>query len=132
MVHRLDLRVRFCELDPYGHVNHAVYVSYFEVARCEALASCGVPIDAMALKGYQLVVTNLAVRFRRSAVAGDRLTVATSIAEMRRASGLWSQVVARGDEVLVTAEVTAGVTDANGRPCRPPDWLFGALDGLRD
>ena len=36
MAHETTIAVRFSELDPYGHVNHAVYLTYFEQARCEA------------------------------------------------------------------------------------------------
>ncbi len=128
--HRTTIDVRFAELDPYGHVNHAVYVSYFEVARTEALAFCDIPIQTMAERGYQLVVTSLQVRYRGAAVGGDRLTVETTVSELRRASGVWSQRILRGEEVLVSAEVTAGVTDTNGKPTRPPAWLFPAMEPL--
>lgn len=132
MPHVATLDVRFSELDPYGHVNHAVYVSYFEVARTEALAACEIPLDVMAERGYQIVVTSIEVRYRRPATAGDRLTIETSLSELRRASGTWSQRICRGDEVLVTAEVKAGVTDRRGKPTKPPDWLFPALERLLD
>lgn len=136
MAHLTTIDVRFAELDPYGHVNHAVYVTYFEVARTEALVSCDVPLQAIAEAGFQLVVTKLDVRFRMAATAGDRLTVETSMARMRRASGTWVQRILRsgtdGDDVLVTGEVTAGVTDSTGKPARPPEWLFPKLAPLID
>ena len=31
--HLSTITVRFAELDPYAHVNHAVYATYCEVAR---------------------------------------------------------------------------------------------------
>jgi len=132
MAHQTPIDVRFMELDPYGHVNHSVYVTYLEVGRTDALAACGVPIDKLAVEGYQLVVTRIDVRYRRAAGPGDRLTVETAVGEHRRASGVWHQRVLRGDEVLVTAEVTIGITDRNGRPTRPPEWLFPALRSLED
>lgn len=132
MPHVATLDVRFYELDPYGHVNHAVYLSYFEVARTEALAACGVPLELMAERGYQIVVTSIVVRYRRAARAGDTLTIQTSLSELRRASGTWSQRILRNDDLLVTAEVKAGVTDRRGKPVKPPDWLFPALESLLD
>ncbi len=131
MAHHTSLAVRFNEIDPYGHVNHAVYVTYFEVGRTDALAACGIPLEVMAERGYQMVVTHIDVRFRRPAEAGQIITVETEVGELRRASGMWRQRIVRGDEVLVTAEVTAAVTDAGGRPTRPPPWLFPALEPLR-
>ncbi len=132
MAYSSTIDVRFSELDPYGHVNHAVYITYFEVARTEALASCQLPIDQIAERGHQLVVTGIEVRFRKAATAGDRLTVETSISELRRASGIWSQRILRGDEVMVTANVTIGITDTTGKPCKPPGWVFPGLQLLLD
>ena len=131
MTHRTDLTVRFNEIDPYGHVNHSVYVTYLEVGRTEALSDCGVPLEVMAERGYQMVVTQLEVKFRRAATLGDTLVVETEMSELRRASGTWTQRILRGDDVLVTADVTAGITDSTGKPARPPDWLFPALKKLR-
>ena len=150
MAHRTELAVRFNELDPYGHVNHSVYLTYFEVGRTDALAACGVPLELMAKRGYQLVVTRIDVRFLAPAQVGDVLTVETEVSELRRASGTWRQRIVRagdetegpaggaapggggpGDTVLVTGEVTAAVTDRRGRPTRPPDWLFPALASLQ-
>ncbi len=37
VTHRATIKVRFYELDPYGHVNHSVYIQYFEAARAEWL-----------------------------------------------------------------------------------------------
>lgn len=132
MPHTTTIDVRFAELDPYGHVNHAVYIGYFEVARTEALAFCDLPLELMAERGYQMVVTELRARFRAPATAGDRLTVETAVAELRRASGVWHQRILRGDQVLVTAELTAAVTDRAGKPTKPPDWLFPSLKPLLD
>ena len=131
MPHKTTIDVRFNEIDPYGHVNHAVYVSYLEVARAKALVDCDIPRHLMAERGYQMVVTKIDVRIRQAAEAGDTLTVETSMSEMRRASGTWSQRILRGDDVMVTAEVTAGITDSTGKPTKPPEWLFPALEPLR-
>ncbi len=130
MPHVTTINVRFAELDPYAHVNHAVYVTYFEVARSEALADAGVPLDEMARRGFQIVVVDLAVRYRRAAEAGDTLTVESEIVEVGRASTRWAQRILRGDDVMVTAELKAGVTDSNGRPTKPPPWLFEQLEPL--
>jgi acyl-CoA thioester hydrolase len=136
MAHRTPIDVRFNEIDPYGHVNHSVYVTYCEVGRTDALTACGIPLETMAERGFQLVVTRLDVRFRAPAAAGDTVVVETELAELRRASGTWDQRILRAgadgvDDVLVTARVTAAVTDREGRPTRPPAWLFPALAPLR-
>ena len=112
------IRVRFAELDPYHHVNHTVYVTYFEVARVEAMESVGLDLAQLQSDGWQLVVTELDVRFRRPAVSGDSLSVDCSITEMGGASCRWLHRVRRGDQVLVEGRIRTGVTDATGRPKR--------------
>lgn len=128
--HVTRLKVRFNELDPYGHVNHAQYVSYCEHARTEALEAIGLPIEEMAAEGVQVVVMELTVTYKRPAVAGDLLEIDTWITEARRASTRWSQRVRRGDELCVALDIRAGVTDNHGKPIRPPAWLFERMDQL--
>lgn len=138
--HVTTIAVRFAELDPYAHVNHAVYTTYCEVARTEALAAIGIPLERLAAEGFQFVVTDLAMRFRRPAVAGDVVTVETWLSEIGRASTRWSQRILRiagtGDdrsvEELVTTELKVGVCNSEGRPTRPTAWMLEALEGLRE
>jgi YbgC/YbaW family acyl-CoA thioester hydrolase len=151
MAHRTTFPVRFNELDPYGHVNHSVYVTYFEVGRTDAMAACEVPLQMLAREGFQMVVTRIEVDFRASAQAGDTIIVETEIGDLRRASGTWRQRILRSvkpgqdpaaepaedpaaepaEQLLVSGLVTAGVTDRRGRPTKPPEWLFPALQALR-
>src|SRR5690606_12139078 len=58
-----SLKVRFYELDPYDHVNHTNYFSYFETARIEYLADMGWGLDVMKDQGWQLVVVEAHARF---------------------------------------------------------------------
>ena len=44
---RFQLKVRHYEVDQYGHVNHAQYVHYLEVARIEALDALGLSLGEM-------------------------------------------------------------------------------------
>ena len=130
MKHESFLRVRFGELDPYNHVNHAVYVAYFEAGRDEALRSAGLGLDRLADLGFQFVVTDLTVKFRRPAVGGDSLVVETWISELRGVTSQWRQRILRSDEVLVECELRAGSTDRAGRPKRLPDEARTLLDAI--
>ena len=134
MPHQTQTSVRFAELDPYAHVNHAVYLTYMEVARTEALTAVGLPLQDLAAEGYQFVVTELAVRYRRAATAGETLTVETAVTELGRASTRWSQRILRwaDGEAMVTGELKVGVTDRSGRPTKPPSWVFERLRPLVD
>lgn len=120
--------VRFHELDPYGHVNHTVYLTYLEVARVELLAAHGVELTELAARtGTQLVVVGVEVDYLAPAMAGDRLTVTCEVVEQRRASVRFRQAVVRGDHALVRARVRTAVLDGQGRPRGLPDELRSAL-----
>ncbi len=126
----MDIEVRFSELDPYGHLNHAVYATYFETARVIALREVDLDLVALAADGLQFVVIQLVVDYKRPAVANDVVTVTTELGETRRASTIWNQHMARDEESLATATVRSAITDSRGKPVRPPSWVFERLAPL--
>ncbi len=126
------IRVRFHELDPYGHVNHAVYLSYFEQARVELLDEIGFGLTRLRDMGYNLLVVDVRVRFLAPARSGDVLEIASSVTDLRPASSRWAQTMRRGDDVIATNDVRAAITDLDGRPTRAPDELAAALRALPD
>ena len=85
-MHETTIHVRWGELDPYHHVNHAACLSYLEHARIAALESIGWGMDEIAATGIQVVVVRLDVEFRRPAVGGDQLIVLTAIDTLRGTS----------------------------------------------
>jgi acyl-CoA thioester hydrolase len=122
-----ELKVRFHELDPNGHVNHGVYLGYLETARIELLERLGFTPGTLAARGVHLVIVEVRLRFRRPAVAGDRLRIETEVVELRRASSWWHQRLLRDGELLAEAEIRSSATDRDGRPIRPPEDLLAAL-----
>ena len=127
MKHRTTVRVRFYELDPYGHVNHSVYIQYFEAARAQWLRELGFPLDRLQRDGIQIVVTEINARYLGSAGPNDELLVETQVRELRRVSMQFSQRILRGDVVLVEQTISAACVNDSGRPTRIPDELGAAL-----
>jgi acyl-CoA thioester hydrolase len=131
MAHRHPIKVRFYELDPYNHLNHASYVQYFEVGRVELLESIGIGLAELQELGRHLVVTEIRTRFLKSAGPHDALVVETEVLEIRRATSRWRQRLMRGDEVIATQMVRAAMTDAAGKPVRFTSELAAALEPYR-
>ena len=127
MPHRFQLKVRFYELDPYGHLNHSAFVQFFEVGRVELLDDAGLGLDEFSELGYQFVVTNIETAFEKSVLAGDVLTVETEVLEIRRASSRWRQRLLRDDEVVARQLLRAAITDTTGKPVRAPASLSRQL-----
>jgi acyl-CoA thioester hydrolase len=69
------IKIRHYELDTLGHVNHAVYHQYGEVARMEWFESIGG--SELTLDGAKVapVLLETRVRFRRELRAGDEIEV---------------------------------------------------------
>ncbi len=128
MVYATPVKVRFYELDPYNHVNHSVYIQYFEVGRVDFLQGIGYPMDALADQGLRFVVTGIDTKFLKSAGPDDELLVTTEVIEQRRASSTWYQEILRGDEMICTQRISAAVTNLEGRPTRVPEHLQQALE----
>jgi acyl-CoA thioester hydrolase len=129
-VHRTTITARFNELDAYGHVNHAVYLTYLETARIEALAEVGIALEHLRRDGVHLVVVDLHVRYRHPARFGDVLTVDTGVTEVRAASSWWRQHIACDGRAIAAAELRGAFTDVDGRPGRVPDNVVAALHEL--
>jgi acyl-CoA thioester hydrolase len=127
VTHRFPIRVRFYELDPYGHVNHAVYIQYFEAARIELLREAGLTMQGMLDDGVMIVVTDIATRFLKPAFGNDDLYVETEVLEFRRVTSRWHQQLLRGDDLIVEQELGAAVTNLDGRPVRFPQPMVEAL-----
>ena len=125
--HRFDVKVRFYELDPYGHLNHSAYVQFFETGRVELLERVGLDLESFAARGYRFVVNRISTSFDRPVHAGDTVTVETEVAEVRRASSVWRQRLVRNGEVVARQEVRAAITDNDGKPVRAPEDLVDAL-----
>ncbi len=127
MAHRLDIDVRFYELDPYNHVNHAVYIQYFETARIALLADAGYTLQGMMEDGVLILVTQIDTKFLKPAAGGDHLVVETEVLGYTRVMTNWRQRLLRGDEVLVDQKLSAAVTNLEGRPLRFPRAMIEAL-----
>ncbi|WP_224449615.1 acyl-CoA thioesterase [Haloprofundus salilacus] len=124
--YEIDIEVRFRDLDPLGHVNHAVYASYCEQARIRYLREVlGLTVDDLPM-----VVANLELDYRKPIMFDDDdLTVAVSVTNLGESSFKMSYEL-RTDEVAATAETTQVVIDSESkRPTAVPTaWREQLLD----
>lgn len=131
MPHLHQVKVRFYELDPYGHLNHSVYVQLFETGRIELLEEAGISLQVLEEKGYRFLVSRIETSFLRPVGAGVELVVETEVAEIRRASSIWQQRLLEKGEPVATQAVRIGVTDGGERPVRFPEDMATALTPYR-
>ncbi len=113
--------MRSYECDSYGHVNNAVYLHYLEVARHEMLAALGMDYAGMRSAGFGLVVARIDIRYRRPAVGGDVLTIASRAVKRLRVGGIIAQRILKGEELVAEADVTWVSIDERGRAAPMPE-----------
>jgi acyl-CoA thioester hydrolase len=73
------IKVRHYELDTLGHLNHAVYHQYGEVARLEWFESVGGGGNGLLGASISPVLLESHIRFRRELVASDEVDVSCEV-----------------------------------------------------
>ncbi|MGL6268809.1 MAG: acyl-CoA thioesterase [Chitinophagaceae bacterium] len=73
------IRVRYGETDQMNVVYHANYITYFEVGRTEAIRELGFTYREMEDMGVEMPVTEIMIRYLRSAQYDDILTIKTQL-----------------------------------------------------
>lgn len=87
----VPVQLRWRDLDALGHVNNAVYLTYFELARLayiRALLGPDVRIDPRTLLpvDFQFILAEVNIRYRSPATLNDALTVAVWVSQAGRKS----------------------------------------------
>jgi len=123
-----QVRAYYEDTDASGVVYHAQYLKYFERARTEWLRAMGFSQDNLRARlDVVFTVANLEIDYLRPARLDDELLVTVVVAEVRRASLHFRQVLARKQEPaieLARARVRVGCVDvATFRPCALPDEI---------
>ncbi len=126
-VHILPVRIYFEDTDFSGVVYHGSYVRFLERGRTDFLRVLGIGHDALD-KGEHgeplaFTVRRMTLDFLKPARIDDVVVVETRAGELTGARGVIGQTIRRGADILVTAEVTVALIDAEGRPRRWPDAI---------
>ena len=129
-VARTPIAVRTSELDSFGHVNHAVYLTYFEHARFQALKEAGFDWDVLDERGWAIFVVRIEVDYLAEAKREDELMIRTWADSFRRTSMVLGQEILRDDgsgTVVARARVTAVWIGPNRKPMRVPEEVREGL-----
>lgn len=130
-VHILPVRIYFEDTDFSGVVYHGSYVRFLERGRTDFLRVLGIGHDALD-KGEHgeplaFAVRHMTLDFLKPARIDDIVVVETTPKELTGARGVLAQVIRRGDDVLVTAEVTVALINNEGRARRWPAAIVDTI-----
>jgi acyl-CoA thioester hydrolase len=124
--HWVEDRVRFADLDPLGHCNHAVVSGFFESSRVALFQDAGLEL----LGGEtSLSVVRLVLEFRRELRLGERVRAGGRVVRLGRTSVTLANALFVDDgRCAATAEVVGVMIDLEKRaPTELPPWLREAL-----
>jgi acyl-CoA thioester hydrolase len=125
---RVPIQLRYSDYDERGHVNNAVYLTYFELGRVETWRALG--------EGHEptFVVAEARVTYRSPAMLGDPLAVEVDVGEIRTKAWTWKYRIVdpRDDRLVAEGETTQVMYDFAARKSVPiPDTLRAALGSRR-
>jgi len=127
-----DVQVRWNDVDAFRHVNHAVIISYLEIARAnfwkERMGGTG-PMD------IPFVIAHLEIDYQRPIHLYDRVRVGMGLGELGRSSFSFVYEIEADGRTAVTAEtLQVCINSGSGRATRVPEplrsKLFGELGGM--
>ena len=98
--------VRFRDLDPMGHVNNAVFLTYIESARAAFLQHLGA---VQTLEDLAIIVARIEIDFRAPVRFGDKVDVSVRVSrfgdksfDLAHELRVGETLVAEAESVLVT------------------------------
>ncbi|MFA5619712.1 MAG: thioesterase family protein [Weeksellaceae bacterium] len=131
----ISIRVRYGETDQMGIVHHGNYPAYCEVARIEFFRKINLPYKDMEENGIILPVTELSLKFHKSAYFDDLLTVQTRLKEIPGGVRikLYYSIFNENGDLLTTADTTLAFLDKITRkPIRCPEFIIQRLKEVEE
>lgn len=112
-MHEKRIEIRWRDLDAFGHVNNAVYLTYLEEARDEWL-------ERTLGSAWDYVLARVAIDYRRELTqADDEVLARCSLGRVGSSSLTTSEQLYAGDELAAEAEAVLVAFDREAGRSRP-------------
>jgi acyl-CoA thioester hydrolase len=122
--HLIELTVQPADIDAYGHVNNAVYLTWLDRVAWSHSAALGIPVQTCVEQRRGMAAQRIEIEYLRAARAHDAVQVATWIvrSDARLRVGRRFQVWRGADaQTLARAQVDyVCINLDSGRPVRMP------------
>lgn len=123
-------RAEWRDIDPVGHVNNAVYLTYIQDGALQSLASLGWPVSRMEAEGVAIATRSHRIEYRQPTPLDDELEIITWLSDLGDATVVRHTVITRpGDGAKITRARTvhAWVNTETGTPVAIPSSLAADL-----
>ena len=129
MAKEIEIQIRFSDLDGYGHVNNAVYLSYCEIAR----TNCYSDIFYNSIENKMwFILTSAELNYKKFLKLEDKAYVKLWLSSAKGALFTFEYEIHDGNgTIYATAKTTHAVYDAlKNKPARVPQVMIDEVEKL--
>lgn len=133
-IHSHSIRVRYAETDQMGVVHHGNYPTFLEEARTAWLREMGISYKKMEASGIGLPITSVSVKYKKSALYDDVLTIKTILSKIPNVRLEFDyEIYNEAEELLVTAKTElVFINMQTKRPMKAPDYFLEVLENWKN
>ncbi len=119
---KTEIQVRYGDLDTLGHVNNALYLTYFELGRVLYFRKYLPTFDTTDVK---FVIARAEIDFKKSITMGDEVILETSLDTVGNTSFTFLHRITNRDGTVIyaTGKIVAVSIDENKKPSKVPEEL---------
>ena len=119
------LRVYYEDTDCGGVVYYANYLKFLERARTEALFSIGFSNKKIQDQFNSLIIVKSCnIEYKKSAHLEDELKIRSFVKSITKTSFFMNQIITKGKEVIVEAQVHLVFVNKDSKPVKIPDEIY--------
>ena len=119
------VKIYYEDTDSGGVVYYANYLKYLERARSEAIYSLGLT-NTKLIKDYGtiIIVKSCNIEYKKPASLEDELTIRSFVKSITKTSFFMNQIITKGDDTIVEAQVHLVFVNDLGKPVKIPDEIY--------
>lgn len=128
---KLEHRVAWGEMDPFGHVNNANYLRWFESARIAYFEKIGVSVGTKDSSPWVPILARATIDFRKPVTYPDTLTLEATVTKFGNTSFTMAyRAVSPSLGLAAEGEAIVVVLDSSGQKMSLPEELKRAVERL--
>lgn len=121
----VEIRVRYVECDPMNVAHHSNYPVWMEIGRTDLLRRRGLTYKEIEARGILIVVSKLAIQYRRPAFYDDLLRLHVELLPSAGVKIEHRYAFYRGQELLAEAQTLLVCVDRQGKIEPIPPGIMG-------
>ena len=120
-----QITIKETNLDTFGHVNNAMYLTLLEQARWDLITGNSYGLKEIKERGFGPVILEVKLQYLKELKNRDVITITTQCLDYSGKVGLLEQKMLLGDAVAAQAQYKFGLFDTKARKLvdPSPEWL---------